>query len=131
MNLDPNPPKPIRSLQDIYDLPNHLRPPAFRDNFESKTSPPPTLSTKAGNAAKAGVRIAKAAVSGQRVRVSTEERDRRLAICRACEYWNEAGNVGLGECKHPGCGCTRFKHGLATETCPAGKWMTPSPKSFK
>lgn len=49
-------------------------------------------------------------------------RHARLAVCVACEYWNAAGNLGLGECKHPACGCTKLKAALATATCPAGKW---------
>lgn len=83
----------------------------------------PGLTQKAASLISAGNRVVKAKLNGQPVRVSPEERDRRLSICRACDLWNEGGNVGLGECKHPGCGCTRFKHGLATETCPAGKWQ--------
>lgn len=89
---------------------------------EPNKSAKPSITTKAKHAAQATARIVRAKAQGQRIRVSPEERDRRLSICRACEYWNEGGNVGLGECKHSGCGCTRFKHGLATETCPAGKW---------
>lgn len=77
---------------------------------------------KARNAAKAVKRIVKAVVRRERVFVSDAQKQQRLATCRACTYWNEGGNIGLGECKHPGCGCTRFKHGLATETCPIGKW---------
>lgn len=82
----------------------------------------PSLVTKAKHAAQAGARIARAAAKGEPIKASAEERDRRLAICRACKFWDEGGNVGLGECQHPGCGCTRFKHGLITETCPLGKW---------
>lgn len=82
----------------------------------------PSLTAKAKHAAQAGSRIIKAAVSGEPVKVSAEVKEQRLAICRACELWNEGGNVGLGECTHSKCGCTRFKHGLATETCPLGKW---------
>jgi len=40
--------------------------------------------------------------------------DKRLEICNGCEYWN-----GLG-CKK--CNCTAAKLGLATESCPIGKW---------
>lgn len=92
----------------------------------SDQQPTPSLLAKAKHATQAGVRIVKAKAQGQRIRVSDKERDRRLAICRACDLWAEGGNVGLGECKHPECGCTRFKHGLATETCPSGKWQTKS-----
>lgn len=46
----------------------------------------------------------------------------RSSICSMCPYWNGDGNIGLGECKAPGCGCTRAKVWLATESCPIGKW---------
>lgn len=46
----------------------------------------------------------------------------RGAICSACPYWAGLGNLGLGECRAPGCGCTRAKAWLATEACPLGKW---------
>jgi hypothetical protein len=49
-------------------------------------------------------------------------RTARLAVCAQCQYYNAAGNLGLGECKAPGCGCTRVKLALATSKCPLGKW---------
>ena len=60
--------------------------------------------------------------------VPREARLARLAICQPCPYYNAAGNLGLGECRYPGCGCTRVKAALATSKCPAGKWpiYTPS-----
>ena len=82
----------------------------------------PSIAQKAVNATKAVGRVVEAVVRRQPVKVSDEERDRRLTICRGCEYWNEGGNIGLGECKHPQCGCTRFKHGLSTERCPINQW---------
>ncbi|MBX4215886.1 hypothetical protein KW797_02980 [Candidatus Parcubacteria bacterium] len=51
-------------------------------------------------------------------------RRERLAICQACSYYNAKGNVGLGACTYPGCGCTRAKLALATSKCP----MKPEPK---
>lgn len=83
---------------------------------------PPSPAAKAVNLARAAGRVAHAALSGQDVRVSSEERERRLGICRSCDYWREDGNAGFGECQHEKCGCTRFKHGLATEDCPLDKW---------
>lgn len=50
----------------------------------------------------------------------------RSAICEACEAWDPAGWFGSGQCKAKGCGCTRFKRWLATETCPRGKWPAAS-----
>lgn len=46
----------------------------------------------------------------------------RMAACRACPHWDELARAGLGKCRAPGCGCTRLKHWLATETCPLGQW---------
>lgn len=112
LSLTPEQIESIRRKQSAAESP--IRP--------SDQQPAPSLLAKAKHITQASARIAKAAVQGERIRVSPEERDRRLAICRACDLWNEGGNVGLGECKHPGCGCTRFKHGLANETCPLGHW---------
>lgn len=50
------------------------------------------------------------------------QRNVRAAICSACPYWHPAGNLWLGECRAPGCGCTRAKIWLASEKCPLGKW---------
>lgn len=49
-------------------------------------------------------------------------RKARLAVCASCEYYNPRGNLGMGECKAPGCGCSRIKAALATSKCPKGKW---------
>ena len=60
-----------------------------------------------------------------------EERRRRRAICRKCEFWNPRGNILLGECLAPGCGCTRAKVWLATARCPLDppKWPVWTPKT--
>ena len=62
--------------------------------------------------------------------VSQAQYDQRSAICGPCEYWAGEANLGLGKCKVPGCGCTKFKRWLATEVCkhPAGsKWPALPP----
>ena len=47
----------------------------------------------------------------------------RRSICEApCKYWSAHGNLGMGECRAPGCGCTRAKRWLATAECPLGLW---------
>jgi hypothetical protein len=51
-----------------------------------------------------------------------EEIKKCLAICGNCEFWNPNGNLFLGKCRHPKCGCSRFKPQWATERCPIGKW---------
>ena len=82
----------------------------------------PGAVTKVKHAAQAAGRVVRAVVTGKPVHVSAEERDQRLSICRICTFWREGGNHGLGECSHRKCDCTGFKHSLATEACPAGKW---------
>lgn len=44
--------------------------------------------------------------------------DLRKSTCAACRYWNPKKWFGLGQCTHPGCGCTRMKLLWATERCP-------------
>ena len=82
----------------------------------------PTTRRKMKNVLLAGTRILKAAANGDPIRVTDDELKRRDTICNACELWKPEGNLGMGECTHPQCGCTKMKRGLATETCPAGKW---------
>lgn len=41
----------------------------------------------------------------------------RTAACESCELWDGEARLGLGKCKAPGCGCTKFKRWLATERC--------------
>ncbi len=61
-----------------------------------------------------GVWIAKGAKLAPR-----EVRKERLEKgCKLCEYYRPLGNWGLGECKAPGCGCSRVKLALATAECP-------------
>lgn len=80
------------------------------------------------DAAEMAVNITKAAAAwiakGMPV-VTQAEYDARGAICEPCEYWDGKARLGLGKCKAPGCGCTKFKRWLATEICkhPQGpKW---------
>lgn len=54
--------------------------------------------------------------------VERRARALRRRACEACPFWAKRGNLGLGECRHPACGCTRVKRWLATERCPVGKW---------
>jgi len=55
-------------------------------------------------------------------------RAQRLAACKACAYFNPKGNLLFGECKAPGCGCTRAKLFLLTAKCPypgGSRWTKP------
>ena len=49
-----------------------------------------------------------------------EQHGQRLAICRACEYWEEGGYYGLGKCRK--CGCSGAKLWIDSSKCPIGKW---------
>jgi hypothetical protein len=51
-----------------------------------------------------------------------EIRSERLATCKACEYFDPTGNLGLGQCRAPGCGCTKVKAALLSSRCPKAKW---------
>ena len=74
----------------------------------------PTLPQLAANFAQATHRWAKAGFP----RVKKRIYHARLATCRACPHWAEDARLGLGSCRHKGCGCTRLKLWLATERCP-------------
>lgn len=49
--------------------------------------------------------------------VTQAEYDARGAACAPCPFWDGAARFGLGKCKAPGCGCTKFKRWLKTEKC--------------
>lgn len=88
--------------------------------------PDPTIVELAGNF---GAAMKSWAEAGLPV-LTREQYDVRSVICEPCEYWDGAARFGLGKCKAPGCGCTKFKRWLATEQCkhPAGsKWPIISP----
>jgi hypothetical protein len=67
----------------------------------------------------AGVSMAKWAGNGFK-KVQQHVYDRRLAICRKCQFWEEKGNLGMGKCLK--CGCGKGKHWLPHEKCPIGLW---------
>jgi hypothetical protein len=52
--------------------------------------------------------------------VPAEVEAARLAKCAACPEgrWHPEGNAGLGECRHPACGCTSYKLKFAALACP-------------
>lgn len=95
--------------------------PSTLDNVTPQQRPVPFLA-KAKHAGQAAARAARAKMRGEKLRLPKRIRKQRKTICQACEFWRPRGNLYLGECTHPQCGCTRLKRGLATETCPAGKW---------
>ena len=78
----------------------------------------PPLVEQAGNAVGAMGRTIRAAIKGEPVLVSIRERERRLVLCQACEYYDPGPN----RCRR--CGCNGLKLDLATERCPLSppKW---------
>ena len=51
--------------------------------------------------------------------VSQEAYQKRMDICKGCEFWDDSAMVGYGKCLK--CGCGRGKHWLPHEKCPIGK----------
>ena len=89
---------------------------------ESVALTQPTLAEMAVNFADAMRRLAAyAAANGVTESfVPREVFEARLAVCRGCDFWNENARLGLGLCKHSGCGCTVLKLWLPSEKCKAG-----------
>jgi len=83
--------------------------------------PEPTAAEMAVNVAQAAARWTAAGFPV----VDQPTYDARTAACEPCDYWDAKARLGLGKCRAPGCGCTKFKRWLATEVCkhPQGsKW---------
>jgi hypothetical protein len=71
----------------------------------------------AKNVAGASFRLAKAAMAGEKINVSPAETERRLGICRQCQFFQ----AKLMRCLK--CGCfLSLKVRLETEHCPINKW---------
>lgn len=79
---------------------------------------PPTIAAMVSNF---GFAVSGWAKAGFKV-VERDAFDKRLTICRGCSLWDENARFGMGKCNHGNCGCTKAKHWLQTERCPAGKW---------
>jgi len=77
---------------------------------------PLSISQKATNLTKS---MAAWAGSGFK-KVQQHVYEKRLAICRGCQFWQENGNLGMGKCLK--CGCGKGKHWLPHEQCPIGLW---------
>jgi hypothetical protein len=75
------------------------------------------IARKASNLALAFGRVAKAAATGEKIIVSPAEMERRLAICRVCEFFQASPMKCLK------CDCfLNLKTRLETEHCPIAKW---------
>lgn len=93
--------------------------------YTCTTPRPPGLLRRAANFARA----AATHLSQGAPRVSEDELQRRLAICRQCELYDAAQDV----CTHKSCGCHMTprpwwpgKAAWASAACPLGKWSAPA-----
>jgi hypothetical protein len=106
--------------------------PVYTSSQESdanKTAPegPPSLFQKAKNL---GGAIKRFASDGFKV-ASDAEYDKRVEICKGCEFWNAAGYNNTGQCLKCGC-ATKYKLKMAAEKCPIDKWLPLSrPEQIK
>ena len=58
--------------------------------------------------------------------VTSEQWNKRLTICRGCEYWREIKQTKIAKCTK--CGCSSGKLLLSTSKCPLSppKWESDS-----
>lgn len=62
------------------------------------------------------------ALAGRR-KLTKQQSDARLAICRGCELYSDGEGRLPAICKHPRCGChLETKATWAEQQCPIGKW---------
>lgn len=88
-------------------------------------NPIPGVVQLASNATQAAGRVLSAAVSGSGVKVSQQESERRLAICKFCTEAVQHKDTEYLRCSKCGCwlnGKFFAKASLKTEDCPLGKW---------
>jgi hypothetical protein len=53
--------------------------------------------------------------------VHPDKYEKRLNICKECQFWDEQAFMGTGRCKK--CGCSiRMKLSLSTSKCPLNLW---------
>jgi hypothetical protein len=53
--------------------------------------------------------------------VSDDVLAKRKEICTKCDYWNQAGYGGMGQCRI--CGCSGAKLYLPSSKCPQHLWL--------
>jgi hypothetical protein len=89
--------------------------PKFYKDILMKNNPPGTIQ-KVSSLSKSMVTWAGSGFK----KVQQHVYEKRLAICRKCQFWQENGNMGMGKCLK--CGCGKGKHWLPHEQCPIGLW---------
>jgi hypothetical protein len=81
---------------------------------------PPTEHSLLHKASLLANSIAPWAINGFKL-VDKETLEKRLDICKGCEFWDQSGFVGTGKCKKCGCS-TQAKLRMDTSKCPIDKW---------
>lgn len=77
----------------------------------------PSLPAMAGNLTKSIANNVKSVMSGNSLKTTTEDANRRLNICKGCEFFNSQ-QERCGKC-----GCfMAVKTYMKAERCPVGKW---------
>jgi len=77
----------------------------------------PSIPSMAGNLAQSVVRNVQSIAAGNPLKLSQQEANSRLDICRGCEFFNSQQD----RCTK--CGCyMAVKTYLKAEKCPVGKW---------
>jgi hypothetical protein len=77
----------------------------------------PSMSQMARNLAQSVGRNLKSVAAGNELRLTAEEANKRLSICKGCEFFNQL-QQRCGKC-----GCfMAVKTYLRAERCPIGKW---------
>jgi hypothetical protein len=83
----------------------------------------PPLTERINNARQAAQRVITRTLRGDPVGAERDEIDKRLAICRSCEFYRTSD----GACAK--CGCfIKLKARLATEECPIDRWGAQAPE---
>jgi hypothetical protein len=84
-------------------------------SIQKQTLPP--FKQMVQNVGQSVVRNVQSVVDGNALNVSDNEKDRRLSICRSCEFFIKEQE----RCSK--CGCyMAIKTYLKAESCPVGKW---------
>lgn len=86
---------------------------------QTKTQPQmPSILDMSKNLVKTAADVAKSVViSGEPLKLSDEEKNKRLSICESCEFYNKE------QSRCTKCGCyMAVKTYLKAATCPVGKW---------
>jgi hypothetical protein len=108
---------PVKAPQFDLEIPSVATTPVAAPTAPYTTPSLPSMIQMAKNVSASLARTAKQAATGQGVRVTKEEAERRLAICKTCQFFR------LHDQRCSKCGCyMAVKTYLKAEKCPVGLW---------